>query len=349
MNYYELILTENCNLRCKYCFDDAFSDRTGCSYDYSMKLEMIDDIISFIEKTKDKDRETTVSFFGGEPTMNWEFIEKFVEKSNGRYRFSTNSNLVALNSKRIDFLVKNKIIPIISLDGIKKSHNINRLTVGAFGSWDLTMKNLPELTAKFRSVGINLSALMVVNDNNYQYLEESYEFLIGLGVDVNVLYNFNTQFSDEAYESIEKQLTSLFKIKNLPLYGDLKKRVLNQNFYKQQNFCHTPDSAVTISPNGKLFFCHQLVPKMQDNQGDEYYGDIYKGLYNEEYISVMRDRTNIEKFKLGKECEVCPAVNWCKGGCISAMRINEKTYDKLTPTLCKINKMLDRLFVHPEG
>lgn len=28
LNHYELILTENCNLRCKYCFDDTYSDRT---------------------------------------------------------------------------------------------------------------------------------------------------------------------------------------------------------------------------------------------------------------------------------------------------------------------------------
>jgi len=60
----------------------------------------------------------------------------------------------------------------------------------------------------------------------------------------------------------------------------------------------------------------------------------------------MSDRTDINKFKINKDCETCPAMNWCKGGCISAMRINEKTYDILTPTLCKINKMIDRIFVN---
>ena len=58
---YELILTENCNLRCKYCFDDAFSNRTSCSYNYNMNIDIIDDLINFINETQDPNK-VSVSF-----------------------------------------------------------------------------------------------------------------------------------------------------------------------------------------------------------------------------------------------------------------------------------------------
>lgn len=34
------MLTENCNLRCKYCFDDTPSDRTSCDYNYKMNISL---------------------------------------------------------------------------------------------------------------------------------------------------------------------------------------------------------------------------------------------------------------------------------------------------------------------
>jgi len=345
INYYELILTENCNLRCKYCFDDAFSDRTICNYNYTMQLDMIDDILLFIKETCSES--PSISFFGGEPTMNWEFIKKFVEKSlNNKFKYTMNSNLLLLNSDMIEFMLKHKIYPIISLDGTRKSHDINRITQNNTGSWDQTMKIFPELISKFKYIGIIPTVLMVVSNNNYQYLEESYEFLISLGVNVNILYNFNVEYTDEAYTSIEKQLTSLFKIKKLPPYVDAINRILNNNFYMQQNFCHKPNSVTTIAPNGKLFFCHQLVPKMKDfdDNYNEFYGDIYTGYYNNEYYSKLTERVNIDKFKINKICETCPAVDWCKGGCLAAMRINSGNYNIISPVLCKINLILNKIF-----
>lgn len=38
---HELMLTENCNMRCKYCFDNIYSDRTSCDYNYKMNISMI--------------------------------------------------------------------------------------------------------------------------------------------------------------------------------------------------------------------------------------------------------------------------------------------------------------------
>lgn len=340
---YELILTENCNLRCKYCFDDAFSDRTSCSYDYRMKPEMIDDILNFVDKTRDKSIKPKLSFFGGEPTLNWEFIEAFLNKAGNYFDYSINTNMLLLDSRKIDIMIKYKVFPILSIDGVKEAHDSNRIDKIGNGSWVDTMKILPELASKYRSSGIRPTVLMVVDNNNLNYLEKSYEFLIKLGFGVNILYNFNTEYTNEEMRIIENQLDSLFNKRKFPIYGDAKKRILNTSFHEQENFCHTPYTTATIASNGKLFFCHQLVPKMSDftENYNEYYGDIYKGYYNKEYLEIISNRTKISKFKLNKECENCPAVRWCKGGCLASMRIETGNYEELVPSLCKINRMLD--------
>ena len=340
INFYELILTENCNLRCTYCFDDQFSDRTSCSYDFSMKTDLIDDLLNFIEETRDKN--ITVSFFGGEPTMNWVFIKEFINRTKGmKIRYTMNSNLCLLNSQKIDFLVKNKVNMIVSIDGIKEAHDKNRVYSDGSGSWDDTIKILPEVIAKYGQAKMGITALMVVNKSNYELLEKSYEFLVSLGIGINILYDYGDTYNDDFYDSVRTQLTNLFIKKGYEPYLDIKSRVLSERFHCQENYCHTPSSVVTISPNGKMFFCHQLTPKMYEINKDfnEYYGDIWEG-YSTEYYDLMNNRTT----KLNKTCRDCKAKLWCKGGCIAAHRFEGDDYNYLNPTLCKINLLVHKIF-----
>ena len=175
INYYELILTENCNLRCKYCFDDYFEKRENkknCN-DTVMGLSMINDINNFIIETHDiHSNKIEVSFFGGEPTMNWKFIESFVSRAKRDLKklpisYHINTNLTLINSSKIDFLVNNNFSVVVSLDGKKNSHDANRIKVDGSGSWDETIEFLPEIIAKMRAVGRPVQLLMVVNSNNY--------------------------------------------------------------------------------------------------------------------------------------------------------------------------------------
>jgi len=343
---YELILTEDCNLRCKYCFDDAFSDRTQCKYNYVMDINMIDDIISFIEKTKDRTKPSKIIFFGGEPLLNWNFIKEFLEKAKDKnYTYSINTNVTLLTDEIIDAFIKYKVFPILSLDGVKEAHDKNRIDKVKKGSWENIMKKLPHILAKFRGAGVYPTGLMVVTNNNLHLMEKSYEFLNSLKIRVNILFNVNTVYTDGEYESIRKQLISLFLIKKLPFYGDLEKRVLNKKFHVKKNYCVTPDSSVTIAPNGKLFFCHQLVPKMSEfsKTSKEFYGDIYNGFYNVDYFNKLKKLTNMDY--ANETCKKCRAFRWCKKGCLAARRIETGNYDDLLPTLCKIHLLIHDIFL----
>ena len=130
IQHYELILNEDCNMRCKYCFDDIYSGRKPIDIKTKMDLNMIDDIFNFIIKTRDEKVITRISFFGGEPLTNWEFISEFLDRSDNfgfitSYGMTTNGTL--LNKEKIDKLLKYNVGIGISIDGGKEAHNKKRI------------------------------------------------------------------------------------------------------------------------------------------------------------------------------------------------------------------------------
>ena len=344
LNHYELILTENCNFRCKYCFDDSFSDRTSCGYDYVMSPDMIPDIVNFIEKTKDKNCRPSITFFGGEPTLNWDFIEKFIEyckQNNYDYSYNMNTNGSTLTPKKIDFLVDNRFSLVVSLDGIKESHDSSRVYKGNKGTWDSIMKILPNAIGKFRSHNLPITSMMVVNKDTYKYLSKNYEFLISLGFkDVNILWCWEEKFTDEELDDILASLKDTFIVKRLPLWLDARRTLLSDRYnYQNSSYCQTPQTSVTINCKGNIYFCHRLVPKMSSLEFNDNFGDIYNGYTNTEYLKFMSCRMQGKHKEVSKICSKCECYSFCKSGCIGSIRGNTGGYG-IMDSLCKVQNML---------
>ena len=63
------VLTEQCNLRCTYCYEQHGTKR--------MTLEVAKAGVDLLFKTKHNN--VSVTFFGGEPTLEWKLIIEIVE------------------------------------------------------------------------------------------------------------------------------------------------------------------------------------------------------------------------------------------------------------------------------
>ena len=353
LNYYELILTEDCNLRCSYCFDDYFCQRKGDNT--IMSEDMIQPIINFIEKTRDKERDIiNISLFGGEPMMNYKFIQKFIKELeetktfNVRYHINTNGTM--LNKDAIEFFIKYNVHVVLSIDGMVDTHNKNRKTADAKDSWHMTMKHVPYLLAQYNSYRGNtkLNVIMVVDENNYEDFTKNFMFLRSLGLDVNSLFNTDHELTDKFIESIIEQYEKLFYQQGVrPFPVEYDRRILQkiENGQKSNTYCFTPDRAVTITTSGKLAFCHQLVPKMQvtDNKYENYYGDIFDGFVNEEFIKIIENRTNFSEFSKDKKCKDCIANFWCAGGCVASHWFQKNEFETLNENLCKLNQAFTKL------
>lgn len=350
LSYYEFILTDNCNFRCTYCFDNYFSDREALSRSKKMSIDMLDDLFIFIEKTRNKKEEIHFSWFGGEPLMNFDFIEKFVSRAKDEfkfdYRMSINTNASLLDSNKIDFIIDNKISPAISIDGDEESHDKNRVFHDKKGTWEATVQHLPELSIKARRNNHIVNTLMVVNEKNYHNLAKSYRFLDRMGFIVQMLFDYEVPFEGEYADSIIDQLETLFIRDRVTLPTFFSRKVLNQDYQKNsKGYCFNPDSSVSISPDGKLFFCHQLVPKMTtDENVENYYGDIYKGYSEKKYYKKIKNRIEFDSFeKISEKCNACSAKHWCKGGCFAAHWYNTKDMFGLNENMCKMHQAFQQL------
>jgi len=124
-----LNLTENCNLRCKYCFFSESYDNTRNRTDKIMSEKTAIDALDYYFKEFKKvlmynpGKKCVVTFYGGEPLLNFEIIKKCVEytKENcpSEYIFSITSNGLLLQNEIAEYLVSNDFYISVSLDGNK--------------------------------------------------------------------------------------------------------------------------------------------------------------------------------------------------------------------------------------
>jgi len=339
---YELVISEDCNLRCKYCFDDTLSDRKNedC-LPTIMPLDMIPRIQDFILKTRDKEFEGMhISFFGGEPLMNWDFIEKFVNTSKNifdfRYSFSFGTNGTLLDDKKIDFILNNNINFTVSVDGKQKSHDKYRVYSDNKPSWNKSIIRLPEIAAKkINSFSINLT----LNPDTLDDLESNYLFIQELcDGRSQILINFDAIWSPEDLIKLESIWNKMFLYNDIPLPKSYIDRIVG----KTNSHCITPDYSISINVIGQLFFCHRLIPKMTDVKKcnyQDYYGDITQGLTTD-YYDKIKLRTTFDEWSIGKECENCTVKYSCYGGCIAAHQWKTKDIDKIYKPLCDITHII---------
>lgn len=152
-----LQVTQQCNLRCEYCIysGDSGNYQNRPHKNKKMSFETARKGIDFlIEHSQDANR-LNVSFYGGEPLLEFELIQRCVEYANEKAEgkevsFSITTNATLLTEDIIDYLSENGIMLTISLDGPKEIHNKNRKFAGSgIGSFDKVIENMGKLKKKY--------------------------------------------------------------------------------------------------------------------------------------------------------------------------------------------------------
>jgi uncharacterized protein len=130
-------VTDKCNLTCEYCgYGELYSDydlRENKDIDASAAIKLLDYLIALWNSplSQSINNNVYISFYGGEPLMNFPFIEKIVnyvkeiKNNKRRFTYSMTTNGMLLD-KYMDFLVQNDFRLLISLDGDEYAHSYRR-------------------------------------------------------------------------------------------------------------------------------------------------------------------------------------------------------------------------------
>jgi putative peptide-modifying radical SAM enzyme len=145
--YFHLILTDNCNLCCSYCRAKAFeSGESGCEepepieVDPDLPVELAVDLPLLYEFLK-KDPSATLTFYGGEPLLRADLIDRIVREAPVQ-RFMIQTNGLLLD--RLDPEIVNRFSTLlISVDGAPALTDANR---GA-GTYRRVMENVNRVLA----------------------------------------------------------------------------------------------------------------------------------------------------------------------------------------------------------
>ena len=133
-----LHLTQNCNLRCNYCY-------SGDKKNQSMSLETARKSMDFIGKNS-RGR-CIINFFGGEPLLKFDLIKKIVSDNldNGDLEFRLSTNGTLLDKVKLEFIKNHNITFALSIDGNEKQHNFNRRYNDNSGSYLDVIENLQDI------------------------------------------------------------------------------------------------------------------------------------------------------------------------------------------------------------
>lgn len=317
-----LNIAHDCNLRCEYCFAAKGDFGQGRML---MPFEIGKKAIDFlIEQSKGR-RNLEVDFFGGEPLMNFDVVQKLVayarsreQECNKNFRFTITTNGILLNDEKIDFINREMSNVVLSLDGRKEVNDRLRVRVDGSGSFD-------------RIVPLYQKLVQQRDPNKDYYIRGTFtKHNLDFSNDVLALYDLGfDQISVEPVVSDEKLEYSI-KQEDLPrvfeeyerlakLLIEMRNRGEKINFFhfmidlnqgpcaiKRLRGCGCGNEYIAVTPQGEIYPCHQFV-------GEEQWkiGDLKDGSFDFDAKRRFAKANVYEK----QGCKDCWAKFYCSGGC----------------------------------
>ena len=335
-----LLVEQDCNLRCEYCF--ASAGDYGLGKRMHMDFETGKKALDFLLENSGDRENLELDFFGGEPLMNWDVVKRLVtygrnrEKEYGkRFRFTITTNGLLLDDEKMDFINKEMSNVVLSVDGRKEVNDRVRKRIDGTGCYDAVMDKYKALVEKR-------------NYENY-YVRGTFT---GYNLDFckDVLHLYEQGFDQISVEPVvsEPSMSYALTEKDLPAifseYERLAKILLEKNKpdkpgeqdkqgeqnkpwgqNKRLNFfhfmldldqgpcaikrlrgCGSGNEYVAITPEGDIYPCHQFV-------GIEKYkmGNINEGTFNTDIKKEFASAHIYSK----EDCKKCWAKFYCSGGC----------------------------------
>lgn len=315
-----LALTEDCNLRCWYCYVEGGKQKRELSLDAG---KAVIDRVS--DNAANQSRRTfTLSFFGGEPTMSWDLLTALDEYAKEtatlkelHYYCGVTTNGI-MSADKIAWLVRNITKVCLSIDGPKDIHDIHRPLPNGEGSWNWVMDSalqiyqaIPDkvalrVTVSDFSVG-RIPEIVEFLSSQFPKAPQSYEPMSGQGRKNGIIKEPDSMvFVQNFFEGYQWALNHGTKIRT---------SILRLNLVGL-SFCGACGQNLIISPNGNLSSCHRMTNGEFGPTSLVYgYWDPTekKFIIDEDVLQSMR-QIGLSSFEA---CTDCFARYSCRGDCLA--------------------------------
>ena len=344
-------ITEQCNLRCKYCCysGEYTSNRTHSTH--SMNQNDIDDIYLFINKMSTK-RPLYIAFYGGEPLVHYGLVQYAIKKAitlwNDEVVFSLTTNATLLSEDKTDWLIKHQVKLEISIDGTASFHDKNRVDQSGRGSFARVHQALSHIIKAHADYLSNVKLLMTLpsvddlpaiaedwnNDDVLRHIAPSH--IAGLAP------NFAKGVEKKDYKILKDQYLQL-----LDIYEQHQDWFVLKSFFgsciadwRDRPIVDVGKSvpmSTCMPRNNKLYIdAHQQIAVCEKISDHYRIGDIINGVDWDKANEHIYTYYNIRYHR----CVHCPVIRMCDL-CLTAIEFNDEQWD----ILCHNERIYARLYM----
>ncbi|GAB6264869.1 MAG: thioether cross-link-forming SCIFF peptide maturase [Methanothrix sp.] len=328
-----LIISQDCNLRCAYCYADHGT------YMREKRLMDIETARKAIDKLFSYNYLNTILFFGGEPLLNFSLIKEidsYVMAVGLNVKYTAVTNGTIMNDEMKHF-INNKFFNLcISLDGIKEINDQQRYG-NVESVHDCVIKTLNEL--KYRKYPISIKS--IITKLGVDRLEEVETYIGCLNIDSTAIEPVNEvqpdsmfYISDEEYVKYVQNLANIFK----KYIHELAKGDKLVSYYtvfniilhmltrtRKINMCSAGREYLAITAEGDVYPCHRFIGLEEFNMGN-----VHDNNFPDNRFIKIKNMFNDKSIDNLEKCCICWARYLCGGDCDCDSYIYKK--DILYPT-----------------
>ncbi len=313
----EILPTNDCNLRCVYCFENPVKSR--------MSQETENRIIKFLKRNIPKIKEFRLDWFGGEPLLEKDIMIRISKEANqlckkyGVPMYGTiSTNGVLLDLDTFNNLIQNRIIEFqICIDGPREFHNSTRPHDKGKDSYEMIINNLKEIKENVKVNYFRIALRCNVTPHVIPYLERHINELYKIFGNDNRFYIMFQGVNDWGGERI-KQTDVLKKRHNVyQKYYNMAKNIGLTSAEKLPfaPFKYCPGykkNGFVVNYDGNIYKCSLILPDEKNNIDNKigYLNEAGNAVIDENKLA----RWLVSDPLLKTECEKCIMVPVCMGG-----------------------------------
>ncbi|EGD46912.1 radical SAM domain protein [Ruminiclostridium papyrosolvens DSM 2782] len=343
------IITEDCNLRCKYCY--IVHKRSNSKMEFDTAKQAVDCLLTSMEKRKSEP--VIIEFIGGEPLIEVELIDRVCDYFKIRayelghdwywnYRFSITTNGVNYGDASVQNFIKknlNKLSITMTVDGTKEKHDMQRVFPNGDGSYNIISSNFDLYLSQFAK-----ATKVTFASPDLHLLKDSIVHLWEIGftdISANVIFEDGWSEGDDVI--YEEQLKSLadYVLEN-ELFDKYKCTLFDDTLGSYQV---EPDLAMTscgagkmlaIGTDGTMYPCNRYAPYSLNKKEPIKFGDVKNGIDMEKVRPFMLATFSNQSDQECLNCEVAVGCGFCQGLCYDESELGTNFYR--TKYICKMHK-----------
>ncbi len=334
----ELILTEDCDQRCDYCFVE------GKNRERAMDREIAREAVDYLFRESRGSRRVRILFFGGEPLLEFDLLKEIVEYGEARAEalgksvaFNMTTNAALLDVPRCEFLARHRVSYLVSIDGPREVHDRHRRRPDGQSSYQLIADKIPMM----RKYQPWLGARLTVHPDTVERLAESFSHLVELGFSQFLIGPATgIAWPDGALDGyrdlmieIARRLRSLLAAGRKLRVNTLEESLQMRAGKKRYRGCRAGRQSVTVTGDGLIYPCSKMLGVM-GREVLQPLGSLGEG------ITAIGDRLRYCGL-VDPGPSACTGCRWediCAGGCFAVNWQETGDMFQPAPSECRLQE-----------